>query len=242
MIKVCTSRIGYGDRSLLAGILRASSAAADGQDRPVISGVNLERRGTLIRCAGTDGRFLAAVHAWGAGIEIPDGQSVIIHPASFPRVADLYRRCRAEFAKVLSRRDPALGGAPLVVATVEVCGKPETNTWKQLLHIRVPAIDDGCTVRLTAGSYPTFAAVEAPVAYRPGFAAGSSFDAAYLIRAQRILGTRSMIPYHEALPAGTARKTFFRGDDGDYCLVMPITLPDGGDVWIFGQPPTATAP
>lgn len=225
------SRIGYGDNSLLAGILRAAACSEpDIQASPVLGGVHLASVGGSIRCTGTDGKILARIHAWQTGIDLP--QPVIIDRQGILRVADLYRRSRAEFCRTLKRRDPSLGGEPLVTAHIEI--RQPTDAGKgvtRLLHIHIPSTDDGCVCRCINGQFPAFEPQQE--AYKRGFLPGTAFDPRKLLTAQRVLGTASLTPYHGK------RGVFFRAiDSDDFVLLMPISLPDPNeDLWIFGKPP-----
>ena len=225
------SRIGYGDNSLLAGILRAAACSEpDGMASPVLGGVHLASVSGSIRCTATDGKILARIHAWHTGIDLP--APVIIDRHSILRVADLYRRSRGEFCRTLKRRDPSMGGAPLVTARLEV--RPPTNAGNRplrFLHIQVPSTDDGCVCRCINGEFPAFEPQQE--AYKRGFLPGTAFDPRKLVTAQRVLGTTSLTPYHGK------RCVFFRAiDSDDFVLLMPISLPDPNeDLWIFGKPP-----
>lgn len=225
--------IATGDRCLLSCIMRAAVARCT-EEGPgyAITGVLLEPAGEHIRCVATDGKILAVVHAWAAGIDLPG--PVLIQGDQLPRIVDLYRRLKSRLRGWMVKNDPARGGAPFLQARVE--DQQRGSKPFRLLHLSAPSVDDGCTVVCNMGAiFPTYRHLEKPGLYRTGFTAGSSFNLGMLMSAQRILATGicdNLIPHD--IGRGTVF-TNYHGQTPDYVLVMPISLPST-ELSLFGGP------
>lgn len=208
--------------NILSALCRAMLARDNDRASMCLSGVAIDATGGMVRCEATNGKILAVCHAHKAGVTLPN--PVVICREHLPRIQNFYARNRRKLDEIACRRDMTKADRPLIL--VKHVDSDTLGT--QVIEFSIPRLDDVCRVQLVKANFPNVKPQETKGKVWKIGIGGAHFDLRMLSLIPKIL-PHGFLPY-----TASKSKTVWKSQrDGDYVLVMPISVPDSEPTEIF---------